>query len=1312
MPTIFQEKEQSATETPILLFDCVLSNGEIERWSTHKVVVSGATYQPRVLLHNLFQMQTSSDMGVDAIPKISVTLANADSHFSELERLVGWKGASVTVTFLFFKLKDGIPETETMVLFKGIANPPDEIREATFRLTAVNRMSMQRVMLPPVRVERRCPWEFPANLDQRTEAVTGGPEGIYSHFFRCGYSPDVPLGVGNLNGSVPFTSCSFTRPDCEARGMFRQDTLVNITRRFGGIEFVPASISVRSYGEKGSHLSPLEDNEARYNDFVPLVYGTVWHSPLIVFSRNDGNLTRIEVLLSMGEIQGVTAVLVNNIEIPLGQAGANMTGTGWFSVVSNGNRTGTFNADFSDGSGNPLGDPYGSMAYLSVVVPNRINNGQSLPTVKVLMQGMKLPVYGLDGSESGLQFTNNAAWVLMDVLRRSGWSIAELDVPSFAAAAGYCDEQIDTQDLYGNATTIPRFQCNLILKTRRTAADAIRGIRNGSRLYLTYGPGGLLQVRVENTLALQQPVQIASSNSTVVLNGGWPAYEFGDGASGTTGLLRKTTGEPSLRLYSRSMADTPNSFSVEFQDSFNEYQQDSLSLIDVADVAQTGQQITGPFSVLGIPNYDQAARALKFNLDRSIQGNTYVEFETSVRAIGIQPGDLISLTYLKEGFNRQPFRVIGIAPGTNYRTAVITAQIHNDTWYSDTNGQTPANGRRQPGSGLGLPRPLIGTVVDVNGELQFGIVETSSGNTDGGATEEANVSFFTPPAPAINQVGIPLLDFAPTFGSGGTLAASQTLYYAFSAVDAAGDESALSFVVPASIPAGGNTNTVTVSELSFSSATTGFNVYRGPNPSELFRIASNQTVSAQFIDTGLPEQLASPPDPNYDHANFYWRLELQPEYSATLHSTTTVGNGTLTMVVNAYRGAVVRITRGRGVGQERAVQSNTATTLTLTSPWDMQPDATSFFTVAESGWHFGATGSTSPVQFEIPNRAEAIVQITGRAANANDEESPAELATVTRWLIGGAGIGGPDGDVPPLPAFGIGLIPNRGGYLEVGGIGFISLVNTQTIDAATFTIHYFDELAGQPQTKLSAAIQPGDQSLDLTVAGSSVAGSFIQVELEVMQIIGVLNSGTQYEVTRAMHGTTAVAHASQTLVYPLQAKVAIASFAREFFGSVGGAGWTLPVLLPDARVATAELFLTNSRGDSPTAVLSVTQTVDSGLRTLSGGQYSIEVDGFLAIENGVAPDLLMDATHSVRDIYAVVSQAPSDSPIQLRINQTLPNQSPVLYCTLTIPVAAVISSSQNGFPLIPLATGARVSLDITGVGGTNPGSDLTVIIRL
>ena len=33
--------------------------------------------------------------------------------------------------------------------------------------------------------------------------------------------------------------------------MFDRDNANNITRRFGGIEFVPASIIVRTYGEKG-----------------------------------------------------------------------------------------------------------------------------------------------------------------------------------------------------------------------------------------------------------------------------------------------------------------------------------------------------------------------------------------------------------------------------------------------------------------------------------------------------------------------------------------------------------------------------------------------------------------------------------------------------------------------------------------------------------------------------------------------------------------------------------------------------------------------------------------------------------------------------------------------------------------------------------------------------------------------------------------------------------------------------------------------------------------------------------------------------
>jgi hypothetical protein len=155
MSTIFQVKEQTVTDTPLLLFDCQLAGGQVEHWSTYQVAVGGTTYAARVLRHNLFEIQTSSDQGVDAIPRVSLALANADSHFSQLERAGGFKGAFITARFLFFDLRQGVASTDISTLFLGIANAPDEITESTFRLSAINRMSLQSVLIPEVRVQRR-----------------------------------------------------------------------------------------------------------------------------------------------------------------------------------------------------------------------------------------------------------------------------------------------------------------------------------------------------------------------------------------------------------------------------------------------------------------------------------------------------------------------------------------------------------------------------------------------------------------------------------------------------------------------------------------------------------------------------------------------------------------------------------------------------------------------------------------------------------------------------------------------------------------------------------------------------------------------------------------------------------------------------------------------------------------------------------------------------------------------------------------------------------------------------------------------------
>ncbi len=1096
MSTIYELKEQPVTDTPVLVFDCTLRDGRTEHWCTHSVTLEGTRYEARVLGHSAFEIQTASDQGIDGSPRLSIVLANADSHFSELERACGWKGAKLTAGFLFYDLRNQAPVTETVVVFQGICNPPEEIRESTFRLTALNRMNLQRLLLPQIRVQRRCPWQFPATLEERTEAVDGGAEGRYSRYYRCGYSPDVSGGTGNLCDGAPYTSCRFTRADCEARGM-----LV----RFGGIEFVPPAIAVRGYG-KDWQTSAVAVNQARYNDFVPMLYGTAWISPPVVFARNDGNLTRMEVLLGVGEMQGVLKVLVNDVEIPLGVSGMNMTGTGWYNVPTLGSRDGGFDLNFLDASGNPSGDPYGSMAYLVVVVPTRLNSGTSLPSVKVLAQGLKLPTYDVDGNYAGDGFSSNPAWILLDILRRSGWASAEVDIPSFAAAAAYCDEPVGATDLNGNRITLPRFGCNFFLQSRRSAGDVVRGIRNAARLYLTYGPSGVLELRVENTAACERPEKPACSNSTEPLARGWPSYEFGDGSTGFSGILRRPSGEPSLTLWSRQTADTPNRFTVEFQDALNGYQQDSYSMVDAEDIQAIGQEVSVALPALGLPNYDQAGRMLKFNLDKSIRGNTYLRFDTTVRAVGIRPGDLITVTYLKEGFDRRPFRVLKIAPATDYQTSAITAQIHDDAWYADENGQTGSNaGMGHEGhSGMGVPKPLLGSLVDENGEIQFGVEELAGAGSDGAAELSVSVSFVPPAAVQAAGPGVPLLSLIPSVVSGGTLQDGQILYYALSGVDAAGRESMLSFIVRAVIQTDGSS--VTISQLSFAPGTATFHVYRGTTPAQLFRIASDQPLANQFMDTGLAKQLIAPPDASFDHANFYWRRELQPESTVTVHSPVTVGNGTLEMVVNRYRGMTARITRGTGAGQERTISANTAAVLTVAPPWTIEPAADSFFAVAEAGWRFAAQTQASPVQFSIPNHAGEVVEITGRAANINGLECAPQLSTVTRWMVGGAG--GGDSDVPAAPLFGLGA-GQRGGTVELNGISFPDLTNTRSIMAATMSLHYWDELHGISSILLASDLGTDDQTLTLNAAGPAEPGTMLQIGAEVMRVEAVTSGGSQ-----------------------------------------------------------------------------------------------------------------------------------------------------------------------------------------------------------
>jgi hypothetical protein len=1288
-------KEQTTPDTPLLLFECVMPDGSIERWCTHQVRVDGQAYSARVLSHNVFEMRGGSEDGVDGVSRVSLTLANADSHFSQLERNAGIKGAKLTVRFAFYDLKTDTATTPAAVLFRGTGNAPEDVTESSMRLSFTSRLNLSRVLLPNVRIQRRCPWMFPKTAAQRTEAIE---DGKYSPYYRCGYSPDRPNGFGSLNENVPYTDCNYTRANCEQRGMFSTDGSGRPTRRFGGIEFVPASTLVRSFGESGRHVSAPTENAARYNDFVPMVYGTAWYQPPVVFAQNDGNLTRMEVLLGMGEIQGVMKIVVNGIEIPLGQNGQNMTATGWYNIVSLGNRTGDFNLDF------PSGDPYGSMAVLSVVVPNRISDGRSLPKVEALVQGLKVYTFAGNGEFIADAFSNNPAWVLMDVLRRCGWAIDELDIPSFAAAATYCGQSISAKDLNGNTVSIPRYQCNVVLRRRLSAAEVVRGIRNAAALYLVYSDDGKLALRIEGKIAIQQPVKPASSNSVAMLNGGWPVYEFGE-----SGILRSDNGGPALHLFSRPTADTPNRVSVEFQDAFNEYQQDSVSLVDPDDVLLAGQEVAATIHAIGMPNIDQALRIAQLQLNKSIYGNIYVEFETSMKGLGVRPGDIITLTYLKEGYERQAFRVTKIAPKTNFRTATITAQIHDEAWYDLNAGPSGAQ-RRRRGAGVGAPLPITGSIIDESGEPQFGITEGEITTTDGGATVELTVEFTPPARSGQSRAAIPLLNLAPTvLTTGGSLKGGRSLYYAVSGVDSDGVEGDPSFSVRASVPSGSSTNRVRLTQLSFNPATVGFHVYRGFNPQQMQRIASNVAPAAEFTDGGLPVQLALPPDPNYDHTNFYYRLEVLPEVEATVYSATTIGSEVLTQLPNEFRGMVARITSGKGVGQERTIVSNTETTMTVNPAWDVVPDSTSVFVLAEGGWRFGAMTQTNVAVFSAPNRRDATIQISGRAANVRDEECALEISPLTRWRIGGAAGGALDRDVPPAPVFALNTLGN--GALELLGVSFEEFENVRGVAAGTLTIHYWDELQSPTSTVLAASLSAESEIVVLNVSGGATEGALIQVESELMRVVNVSDGGKRCRVERGVYETPISAYAQATPVYHLSQRIAIVPFARDFFGSGASGSFAYTVGLPNVRVAAADLAMTNARGTGASAGVAVTVNIDRGLRTMRGGQMTMQRDGYLAIQSDAAPPLVVSETRAIRDVFATLINPPEAGPAVVRI---LADGEP--YCDLTIPVGVKSSNIVDCFGRAPLPEKSVLTMDILSVGpsGTNsggPGTGLSVTLR-
>ena len=211
----------------------------------------------------------------------------------------------------------------------------------------------------------------------------------------------------------------------------------------------------------------------------------------------------------------------------------------------------------------------------------------------------------------------------------------------------------------------------------------------------------------------------------------------------------RLTARPACRCPRGASRTTPNQVTVEFQDAFNGYQQDSLLMVDVDDINVTGQVITTTLMALGIPNYDQAARISQFTLDK-VDRREHLHHIRDQRE-GAGPAAR------RHHYGHLPQRRASSASHSglprsrralNYRITTITAQIYKTTWYDGYKRPDTGRHRREPAAELGRRRAASAAREHDRFQAaipEYQITESSSNTSDGGVAEELTVGFVVPP---------------------------------------------------------------------------------------------------------------------------------------------------------------------------------------------------------------------------------------------------------------------------------------------------------------------------------------------------------------------------------------------------------------------------------------------------------------------------------------------------------------------------------------------------------------------------------------
>ncbi len=326
-----------------------------------------------------------------------------------------------------------------------------------------------------------------------------------------------------------------------------------------------------------------------------------------------------------------------------------------------------------------------------------------------------------------------------------------------------------------------------------------------------------------------------------------------------------------------------------------------------------------------------------------------------------------------------------------------------------------------------------------------------------------------------------------------------------------------------------------------------------------------------------------------------------------------------------------------------------------------------------------------------------------------NQESDADLCPLTRCTLGG---GNADVGIAGIPNFT--FTAPGGGALTLFQVGFNELTNTSSVTSGTLQLYAWNELLTPSPYSLGSALDSSTAQIQSEQNSNFSVGDVIQIGTEMMTILSS-NSGTNvYTVARGSFNSSVASHNIGDTMLLLSNSVVIVPFASGFFENRASQNFIHTFSLPDYRVSAAEFSVTNSFGESLANVTSYLSGPETGLRTLSGGQFSFQVSGFLTTQQNAAPQLVVEAAHAVRDIRATLVQPTAGYTVDINLLQ-----NGAEYCSLEIESGQTTSATiVDGLSLVPLSDSALLTMNISVTpvpgftGSASPGRDLTVTVRL